>query len=154
MTTIAIGADHGGYELKTKITEFLKKEKYDVMDLGTHSKESCDYPVIGFDINQERIAGINQGHDSTLEVEDDNLKSVLSINQLQGNGLYLTSKLDEIRDCNVYIVTVPTPAIDVLKERISWRVGQPIPWEVVQGMIDNFEYPTNEEGFKEIWYAT
>jgi len=67
------------------------------------------YPVIGFDINQERIAGINQGHDSTLEVEDDNLKSVLSINQLQGNGLYLTSKLDEIRDCNVYIVTVPTP---------------------------------------------
>ena len=67
------------------------------------------YPVIGFDINQGRIAGINQGHDSTLEVEDDNLKSVLSTNQPKGNGLYLTSNLDEIRDCNVYIVTVPTP---------------------------------------------
>jgi predicted kinase len=48
-------------------------------------------------------------------------------------------------------VVFPTPEIEVLKERISWRVGQPIPWEVVQGMIDNFEYPTNEEGFKEIW---
>lgn len=67
------------------------------------------YPVVGFDINQERIAGINLGHDSTLEVEDDNLQSVLSKNQPTEKGLYLTSKLDEIRDCNVYIVTVPTP---------------------------------------------
>ena len=48
-------------------------------------------------------------------------------------------------------VVFTTPAIAVLKERLANRVGQPIPWEVVQGMIDNFEYPTNEEGFKEIW---
>jgi UDP-N-acetyl-D-galactosamine dehydrogenase len=67
------------------------------------------YPVIGFDINQERIDGINHGHDSTLEVEDDNLASVLTKNKPSGTGLYLSSKLDEIRDCNVYIVTVPTP---------------------------------------------
>lgn len=67
------------------------------------------YPVIGFDINQERIAGINMGHDSTLEVEDANLQSVLKKETPVENGLYLTNKLDEIRDCNVYIVTVPTP---------------------------------------------
>jgi len=67
------------------------------------------YPVIGFDINQDRIAAINLGHDSTLEVEDDNLQSVLTKNISSGNGLYLTHKLEEIRDCNVYIVTVPTP---------------------------------------------
>jgi len=67
------------------------------------------YPVIGFDINQERIDGINHGHDSTLEVEDDNLASVLTKNKPSGTGLYLSSKLDEISDCNVYIVTVPTP---------------------------------------------
>ena len=48
-------------------------------------------------------------------------------------------------------VVFTTPEIAVLKERLANRVGQPIPWEVVQGMIDNFEYPTNEEGFKEIW---
>ena len=48
-------------------------------------------------------------------------------------------------------VVFPTPSIAVLKERLANRVGQPIPWEVVQGMIDNFEYPTEEEGFKEIW---
>lgn len=67
------------------------------------------YPVIGFDINQERIKGINQGHDRTLEVEDSNLQSVLSKTIPAATGLYLTNKLDEIRDCNVYIVTVPTP---------------------------------------------
>ena len=48
-------------------------------------------------------------------------------------------------------VVFPTPVIAVLKERLANRVEQPIPWEVVQGMIDNFEYPTNAEGFKEIW---
>jgi UDP-N-acetyl-D-galactosamine dehydrogenase len=67
------------------------------------------YPVIGFDINQDRIDGINLGHDSTLEVEDDNLQSVLTLSASAGNGLYLTSRLEEISDCNVYIVTVPTP---------------------------------------------
>lgn len=67
------------------------------------------YPVIGFDINQDRIDGINQGHDSTLEVEDKNLQSVLSKEIPATKGLYLTSKLNEISNCNVYIVTVPTP---------------------------------------------
>ncbi len=67
------------------------------------------YPVVGFDINQQRIDDINKGHDSTLEVEDENLQSVLQAKDPIGKGLYLSSKLDEIRDCNVYIVTVPTP---------------------------------------------
>ncbi|MDP3730289.1 MAG: ribose 5-phosphate isomerase B [Candidatus Omnitrophota bacterium] len=47
---IAIGSDHGGYELKKKLIEYLKEEKYNVDDMGTHSKESCDYPLIGFDV--------------------------------------------------------------------------------------------------------
>lgn len=45
---IAIGSDHGGYELKNRLIEYLKEEKYNVEDMGTHSKESCDYPMIGF----------------------------------------------------------------------------------------------------------
>lgn len=47
---IAIGSDHGGYELKEKITVFLKGEGHEVNDFGTHSKESCDYPLIGFEV--------------------------------------------------------------------------------------------------------
>ena len=50
-------------------------------------------------------------------------------------------------------VVFRTPNLDVLKERLASRPGKEVPWEVVQGMIDNWEEPTEEEGFKEIWYA-
>ena len=55
---IAIGSDHGGYELKNKLIKYLKTEKYGVDDLGTHSKESCDYPMIGFDVAKAVSVGM------------------------------------------------------------------------------------------------
>jgi predicted kinase len=48
-------------------------------------------------------------------------------------------------------VVFRTPELDVLKERLDNRPGKEIPWEVVQGMLDGWEEPTLEEGFKEIW---
>ena len=60
-------------------------------------------------------------------------------------------KFNMLPDYHHIAVVFPTPAIEVLKERLANRVDQPIPWEVVQGMIDNFEMPTEEEGFTEIW---
>lgn len=47
---IVIGSDHGGYELKNKIFKFLKSKRCKVLDMGTYSKESSDYPLIGFDV--------------------------------------------------------------------------------------------------------
>ncbi len=67
------------------------------------------FPVIGFDINQERIKELQSGSDSTLEVEDDVLQSVLKETPNMEQGLYCSASLDDIRDCNYYIVTVPTP---------------------------------------------
>ena len=46
-----------------------------------------------------------------------------------------------------------TPDLDVLKERLASRPGKDVPWEIVQSMINNWEEPTEEEGFKEIWYV-
>lgn len=66
------------------------------------------FPVTGFDIKKERVNELIQGHDNTLEVEDDLLKSVL-IDKNGQTGLFLTDQLDDIRQCNYYIVTVPTP---------------------------------------------
>ncbi len=43
---IVIGSDHGGYSLKNKIIEHLKKQDIEIIDLGCYSAESCDYPVI------------------------------------------------------------------------------------------------------------
>lgn len=65
------------------------------------------YPVVGFDINQKRVDELKGGHDSTLEVADDNLKSVL--NSEATTGLNLTTSTETLADCNYFIVTVPTP---------------------------------------------
>ena len=47
---IAIGADHRGFELKSKLASFLKKEGHEVTDFGTDSTEPCDYPAIGYNV--------------------------------------------------------------------------------------------------------
>jgi UDP-N-acetyl-D-glucosamine/UDP-N-acetyl-D-galactosamine dehydrogenase len=57
--------------------------------------------VVGFDINTSRIEALRAGHDSTLEVDDEEFKSA--------SHLSFSNDLEDIADCNVYIVTVPTP---------------------------------------------
>jgi UDP-N-acetyl-D-galactosamine dehydrogenase len=67
------------------------------------------YSVIGFDINQDRIDELLSGSDTTLEIESDELKAVLKEVSLNSIGLFPTSSSIEIADCNIYIITVPTP---------------------------------------------
>lgn len=67
------------------------------------------YNVTGFDISIKRVNDLNNGHDSTLEIEDQLLKSVLKLNNSKNLGLFITTDKNDLRDCNVYIVTVPTP---------------------------------------------
>jgi len=72
---------------------------------------STKYPVVGFDINEKRIADLNAGKDDTLEVEDDLLKSALVPNNpnFGETGLFCSNKFEDIADSNIYVVTVPTP---------------------------------------------
>jgi len=70
------------------------------------------FHVLGFDINQARVDVLNGGHDATLEVEDVDLQSALSSGGEA--GLKLTTSIEDIKDSNIYIVTVPTP-IDQFK---------------------------------------
>ena len=44
---IAIGSDHAGFDAKQEVIKFLKQEGYEVEDVGTNSKDSCDYPIFG-----------------------------------------------------------------------------------------------------------
>ena len=64
---------------------------------------STKYPTVGYDMNQKRVDRLMQGHEDTLEVSDNLLSEAIS------NGFKCTSNLDEIKDCNLYIVAVPTP---------------------------------------------
>ena len=59
------------------------------------------YPTTGFDINGPRIAALISGHDSTLEVDEAELKQATQLNY--------TTDIEQLKSCNIYIVTVPTP---------------------------------------------
>ena len=59
------------------------------------------FNTIGFDISQSRIEELQSGHDATLEVTSEELN--------QSSNVKFTSVLDDIKNCNFYIVTVPTP---------------------------------------------
>lgn len=67
------------------------------------------HPVVGFDINMPRVAELMSGTDSTLEVSDEALQAVLVDEVSDSNGLYCSANVNDIADCNYYIVTVPTP---------------------------------------------
>lgn len=68
------------------------------------------YQVVGFDINKKRIGELQAGKDNTLEISDDVLQDVLVSNfDSASTGLLCSDNLDDIRDCSIYIVTVPTP---------------------------------------------
>lgn len=68
---------------------------------------STKYDTIGFDLNRNRVEALMAGHDATLEVPDDLLQEAI-----KNHGFKCTTNLEDIRDCNFYVVAVPTP-VDV-----------------------------------------
>lgn len=68
------------------------------------------YHVVGFDIDQKRVNEINSGKDTTLELTDLDLEGVLSIkSNIKSNSLVCTTNRNELANCTIYIITVPTP---------------------------------------------
>ena len=67
------------------------------------------YSVVGFDINSKRVSELMSGKDSTMEVENELLQSIILNESSDNNGLYCTNKLEKIKNCNYFIITVPTP---------------------------------------------
>ena len=65
---------------------------------------STKFETMGFDMNQCRVDALMAGHDATLEISDELLQDAL-----HNHGFYCTTNLEEIRDCNFYVVAVPTP---------------------------------------------
>ena len=61
MNTIIIGSDHGGFELKKQIAKYLDEKGYKTLDLGCHTSESCDYPIIAKAVAKEVLSSGNKG---------------------------------------------------------------------------------------------
>ncbi|MBT5399866.1 nucleotide sugar dehydrogenase [bacterium] len=64
---------------------------------------SFKYKVVGFDVAQQRIGELKNGTDRTLELNEEQVEEAIA------NNMQFTTSLDDIKDCNIYIVTVPTP---------------------------------------------
>jgi len=116
---IAIGSDHGGYELKSSILDFLKKEGYSVQDLGTHSKDSCDYPVIGFEVAK----AVSEGKaDRGMLICKTGVGMVVIANKLHGiraAACYdkeIAKSSREHNDCNVIVLAANYTDIKEAKE--------------------------------------
>ena len=107
---------------------------------------STKFKTVGFDMNQSRIDALMAGHDATLEVSDELLQSALK------NGFVCTTNLNEIKDCNFYIVAVPTP-VDVNNRpdlKPLWSASETVGKVISKGDIVVYEstvYPgvTEEE---------
>ena len=92
----------------------MKKNKIAVIGLGYVGLPlarlfATKYAVVGFDINTERVSELMMGTDATLEISDTVLQSVLVKQPSNKNGLFCSTSIDDIKDCNYYIITVPTP---------------------------------------------
>ena len=74
---------------------------------------STKYPTVGFDLKKSRVEELMSGNDSTNEVSDELLQSALD------NGFTCTSNLEDIRDCNFFVVAVPTPVDDTYKPDLT-----------------------------------
>jgi len=92
----------------------MKKDKIAIIGLGYVGLPlarlfATKYSVVGFDINTGRISELISGVDSTLEVDNETLQSVLVNENSESIGLFCSNQINEIKDCNYYIITVPTP---------------------------------------------
>lgn len=108
---------------------------------------STKYPTIGFDKNQKRVDELMNGHDYTYEVSDNSLMDAIN-----NNGFVCTTDLNKIRNCNFYIVAVPTP-VDTNNRpdlRPLWGASETVGKVISKGDIVVYEstvYPgvTEEE---------
>lgn len=108
---------------------------------------STKYPTIGFDMNQKRVDALNGGHDATLEVSDNLLQEAIS-----KYGFRCTTDIDDIKDCNFYVVAVPTPVDDNNRPDLKplWGASETVGKVISKGDIVVYEstvYPgvTEEE---------
>lgn len=108
---------------------------------------STKYPTVGFDMNRRRVDALMQGHDATLEVPDDLLQDAIN-----NHGFVCTTDLEKIRDCNFYVVAVPTPVDENNRPDLKplWGASETVGKVISKGDIVVYEstvYPgvTEEE---------
>jgi ribose 5-phosphate isomerase B len=89
---IGIAADHGGYKLKGELTKFLKKKGYNIIDYGTDSMDSVDYPDFAFKVAESVV---NKKSDIGIAICKTGIGMTIACNKIKGARC---AKIDSIRD--------------------------------------------------------
>ena len=105
---------------------------------------STKYETVGFDMNRARVDALNAGHDATLEVSDELLQSALA------NGFKCTADIEDIRECNFYVVAVPTPVDENNNPDLTplWSASETVGKVISRGNVVVYEstvYPSVTE---------
>ncbi len=108
---------------------------------------STKFKTVGFDMNQSRVDALMKGHDTTLEVADELLQEAIN-----KNGFVCTTDMEKIRDCNFYVVAVPTPVDENNRPDLKplWGASETVGRVISKGDVVVYEstvYPgvTEEE---------
>lgn len=125
---IAIGADHGGYALKGEVITYLKSLGHEVIDMGTHSKESSDYPLIGFEVAEKVASGATS---RGVLICKTGVGMAIIANKLHGvraAACYdseLAKTAREHNDCNVLVLAANYSNIDQAKRIVDAWITTP-----------------------------
>lgn len=91
---ISIACDHGGLELKEAVIDFLKKEGYEVIDFGTYTKDSCDYPIYG---KKAALAVANKEVDKGIVICSTGIGMSIVANKVKGIRCALVTDTNSAR---------------------------------------------------------
>ena len=121
---IAIGADHGGFELKAKLVRALQTNGFEVADLGTHSNNPCDYPVIG---EKVALAVAKKSFDRGILLCKSGIGIAIAANKVPGiraavcSDLFDAKRSREHNNANVLVMGAEKlPAAKAVKIMTTW----------------------------------
>ena len=119
---IVIGCDHGGFDLKLKVIDFVKEKGYDIIDIGTNSNESCDYPDFAIAVAREVAKGSS---DFGICFDATGIPSAITANKIKGiraatcyNEFSAWSAINH-NNANVLVMGAMTLGIEVIKSIID-----------------------------------
>lgn len=121
---IAIGADHGGFALKSKLVKALQAKGFEVADLGTHSEAPCDYPVIG---EKVALAVAKKSFDRGILLCKSGIGIAIAANKVPGiraavcHDLFDAQRSREHNDANVMVMGAEKmPSAKAIKIMSAW----------------------------------
>lgn len=151
---VAIGADHRGVELKSKIKEFLEVEKIEVEDFGTQTKKACDYPDFGFMV-AERVA--KGDFDYGVLICNTGLGMSITANKVKGirAALCINEKLAEYarrhNDANILVIGAEFVDAELAKKVIKTWIETRFEGERHNRRLDKIKAFESKFVDKELW---